>query len=135
MSSSINGCEQIDGREAAAQILDYRPGHLVIDLTRCYPAAADCQSCIRTFNFDKPQGRLHVTDRFSLTATRDLETAIIAEDATRFRVVPGPTTRLTTTENHSYSSHDGRPATIQRIVLKPQTLTPETTLSYTIEAL
>ena len=131
----INGCEQFEGRAAAVKILEYRPGHLVIDLTRCYPAAADCRSCIRTFDFDKQQGRLHVEDRFSLTAARDLETAIIAEDPSRFRVIPGPTTCLMTTETHSYSGHDGQPATVQRIVLKPQTLTTETVLSYTIEAL
>ena len=131
----INGCEQIEGREAAAQILEYRPGHLVIDLTRCYPAAAGCQSCIRTFDFDQHRGRLRVEDRFSLTAARDLETAIIAEDASRFRVSPGPTTDLITTETLAYSGHDGQPATVQRIILKPQALTPEAVLSYTIAAL
>ena len=131
----INGCEQMEGRAAEARILEYRPGHVVMDLTRCYPAAAHCQECHRTFDFDPQSGRLHVADHFVLTAASDLETAIIAEDATRFRVSPGPTTYHAATEVHTYSGHDGRPATVQRIVLKPRNLTTETRLSYTIEAL
>ena len=130
----INGCEQIEGREAAARILEYRPGHLVMDLTRCYPAAAECRECIRTFDFDKQLGQLRVADRFVLTVAQDLETVIIAEDATRFRVVPGEGTVITGIEEHTYNAHDGQPARIQRIVLKPATLSTTCMLSYSIQA-
>ena len=128
----INGCEQIEGREAGARIMEYKPSHLVMDLTRCYPVEAQCRECIRTFDFDKQRGQLSVEDCFSLFEVRELETAIIAEDEARFQVVPGESTIYAGTESHIYSGHDGRPGVVKRIVLKPKTLASEIKLSYTL---
>ncbi len=77
----VNGQEQCAGREFAAVVLarDLTPHgvRFVVDLTRCYPAEADCRSLIRTLDFNAAAGTLSIKDEYVLSEARSFETAII----------------------------------------------------------
>ena len=112
-----------------------------------YPDSAGCRKFIRTFLFEKTEGRLTVTDRFELAEARSLETAVITNhpvlllpDCAVIRaggldlsVRPAPGTILAGVERLPYHRHDGTPAFVHRIVLKPGVLAENAGLSYTLD--
>jgi hypothetical protein len=146
----INGCEQAFGREFAAELLQVDLNDVSvtvrIDLTRCYPAEAGCESCVRELVWQRKEGRLHVADRFTLSQANSLESAVITEsDVTRqgdsavitngeirLEVAPDAACEITGIERHPYSDHHGKPSAINRIVVKPTRLDRETTISYSL---
>lgn len=82
----VNGVEQAAGREFAAEVRDARTGEdrveFVVDLTRCYPAEANCRSLVRSCVFEKCAGRLTVSDAYDLAAPGEFESVLICrEDA------------------------------------------------------
>jgi len=136
----INGCEQPAGREFAARVLAHelsaRHARFVVDLTACYPVAANCARCVRTFELDKVAGRLVVRDEFELGVAQALETAIITLPTAlaKFHITPAPGTVIAATELDSYRGHGGQTCEIRRVVLRPRELGERLTLEYAITA-
>ena len=66
----INGFQQKDGRQYAAEAVQYQHSggrsSLVMDLAKAYPAGAGVQSWQRTVQIDKAAG-ITVSDRFAMT--------------------------------------------------------------------
>jgi hypothetical protein len=147
----INGVEQAAGKKYASNVLDYSntatETRFVIDLTACYPPEAACKKLIRTFLFEKEAGRLTVRDDFELTEARSAETAVVTihsakadKDAVTIsanglylvlRLDPG--TVFASAEEHPYRHHDPtitKPVAIQRVVLKPATLSNKFSLGF-----
>ena len=81
----VNGCEQSNGAEFAARVLEYETGansvRFVVDLTHCYPVEAKCLSLVRTFVFEKSEGRLQITDSFELGEPGYVESMLICDAA------------------------------------------------------
>jgi len=148
----INGCEQAAGLEHATKVLDYsstpQETKFVLDLAACYPPEAACRQLIRTFHFEKTAGRLTVRDEFNLTEVRSAETAIvtihpvtvgkdsatISVEGLNLLIDLDPGTTLASVDEHPYRHHDPtitQPVAIQRIVLKPASLSSKFSLGFT----
>ena len=135
----INGCEQPAGREYAARVLQQEitkiTARFVVDLTACYPPAAGCTRYIRSFNYDKTQDRLEIEDRFDLTKTESLETALITPPDQQPVIEPDADTILTGTEWLDYRDHcTAQPRQVRRIVLRPRQLQQQVAMRYVIRA-
>jgi hypothetical protein len=146
----INGCEQGAGEAFASQVISHRlteeAVELEIDLTACYPAEAGCGRYVRKFRFDKRAVELTVTDEFELSRTDSLEGALIAiypvEISGAEAVIQAPGLKLVAqagegarwdrVETHGYSAHSGKPAEIQRLVLRPEVLAAQVRLGVTL---
>ena len=134
----INGCEQVEGRDRAALVRSYisTPDEalLVLDLTECYPAEANCQRVVRTFRIDRRQAVIEVEDAIDLKTPGPVETAVItdadvretsgravmARDTAALIVEPDAgTTRIDRVETLSYRDHAGRDRAVQRVILVP----------------
>lgn len=148
----INECEQAYGREFTSRFVTCEIGRpsvsFSIDATKAYPAEAGCIRFLRCFSLDKQAGRLEVRDRFELSATSPIETAICTEQTARMangaatiesaegvtlRIVPLDGTRVDRIETHSYNAHNGTLRELRRIVLLPGTPAQSVTLGYVIE--
>ncbi|GEM_PF-60870 len=146
----INGCEQADGAERASKVIAHTlsgdAASLVIDVTACYPQEAGCKKHVRTFHFEKKQGRLIVEDQFKLKRADSLESgiisihpitlqgnrAIIKADHLTLGLDALPGTHFARVDAHSYRDHDGSPAQIHRLVLIPDALASQTRLGLSI---
>jgi hypothetical protein len=146
----INGCEQGTGSEFAAVILEEHysdnEASLSIDLTRCYPPAAHCLSCIRRLSLDKGAGRLVVEDAFALDGVHPVESAIIlprealmgpsgveiTSESVRVMIEPLEGTKVSELQSHPFTDHHGVPAEIRRAVLVPTGLQNNTRVSYAV---
>ena len=107
----------------------------VVDLTACYPPAAGCTRYIRSFNYDKTQDRLEIEDRFDLTKTESLETALITPPDQQPVIEPDADTILTGTEWLDYRDHcTAQPRQVRRIVLRPRQLQQQVAMRYVIRA-
>lgn len=150
----INGCEQAEGRDHAAMVLEYRdtPGETLfsMDIAACYPREAGCRKLVRTFRFEKKAGRFSVRDEFDLAEFQTVETAVMTIHpavcyGNSVHISTGPLTlalrlekgtTVASINGHQYRSHDPAitgPVTIQRIVLKPGTAASQFTLGFTAE--
>jgi hypothetical protein len=137
----INGCEQAAGISYASRVVSHRMDRngvtFVMDATRCYPSEAGCREFLRTFEFDKSEGRLTVMDTFALDRIEALEGAIISIHpillvdghalilagnlAMALRPLEG--TRFNRVDTLGYQSRSGTEAFIQRLVIEPSSLT------------
>lgn len=149
----INGAEQATGESFRSRILRHTLGkdrvELEIDLTGCYPPEADCEGYIRTFCFDKNEGRILVTDAFILHEMKSLENSVITTHPVLSKpdhmVIQGPIplalrpregTILNRVEKLTYKAHrTGAAAFVHRIVWSPALLTKQVRLEYDIEIL
>ncbi len=136
----VNGVEQLAGQEFAAPVLQHEltltTALFVVDLTRCYPAAAHCLKLIRTLALDTAAGTFAVRDDYELAQVRSLETAIITHQQVQnsesgLRIVSGDSslslrpmvgTQAVAVTEHAYRGHHGVEAAVRRIVLKPAVL-------------
>jgi hypothetical protein len=137
----INGCEQVAGASHASKVVRHRMdadrADFAVDVTACYPPEAGCREFVRTFAFEKWKGKLTVIDTFTLDRAEGLEGAVITIHpillldgealilagnlALLLRPLEG--CRFDRVDPHSYQSHAGKEALIQRLVLKPSSLT------------
>jgi hypothetical protein len=146
----INGQEQFEGESARAQVIaeSHSPEgvHLEMELARCYPAPAGCQSCRRTFRLEKRAGRLTVEDRFDLDVEGPVETAVmtcgsatITEagvllkcGAIQLLIAPNEGTAADEIQVLSYRTHQGVPTAVQRIVFRPRANARHVRLGYEV---
>jgi len=149
----INGVEQSAGEEFVGKVLmkDFTPEHvrLRLDLTAAYPAAAGVKRCDRSIELIKHQGKLVVSDSFELEKAESLETALITHHPVELRdghaeiTAGGNTLRITPTsgttiaevQRYDYSNHSGKPAHVNRIVLRPTDLAAHTTVGFAADLL
>lgn len=133
----VNGCEQHWGAEFAAEVMDCELGSdrtmFVIDLTKCYPAAARCRKLIRTFVFEKASGSLRVSDAFELEEPGSVESMMICgvpctgDGAGVLMELPGGTVRVSPVgetvfsgaEPCTYRDHGGNGSQIHRLRFRP----------------
>jgi len=134
----IDGIEQKDGAQYRSVVLEHEmgaenaPTRFTTDLTGCYPPEAGCRSLVRRLELDPQLGRLTVADEFVLDEARPFETAIVTSQGVEVRdgvpyiisgpvrvrvVFPGEVTFAV--EEHEYHNHDGAPASIRRIAIRP----------------
>lgn len=149
----INGVEQAAGESYKSDLLHHHladdRAELRLDLTSCYPSAALCRKFIRTFMFDKLNGRLSVMDNFELIEANSLETAVITihpvgllpdhlvirSGGCEWMLRPEAATVLDRVEKHFYQNHrTGAPTWVHRIVWKPALLGTSVRLAYDISA-
>jgi len=149
----INGIEQAAGEAFRSRILHHHLGddlaELRLDLTACYPEAALCRKLVRTFVFDKRNGRLGVSDEFELIEAKSMETSVITIHPVvlfpehivihagqhEWAVRPDKSTVLDKVEKHFYNAHrTGAPAWVHRIVWKPAALSASGRVAYDIES-
>lgn len=134
----VNGCEQSAGAEFAARVraceLEADSVKFVVDLTRCYPAAAGCLSLVRTFSFERKAGRLQVSDAFELAAPGRVESMVICEApasadgaAARIesgggvlRITPREPAGFRGAEACSYQDHSGQKSFVNRLSFRPE---------------
>jgi len=144
----------VEGYERAVVVIEHvnspTETRFALDLTACYPAEAACRKLVRTFHLKKKAGRFTVRDEFDLSEARSAETAVI----TTHPVKPGKDSFTLSTENlhllfnldpgttfaqvdvHTYQHHNPKityPQPIQRISLKPVTLSSKFSLGYTAQ--
>jgi len=149
----INGCEQAAGAAYAARVLShaFKPeeAEFAVDATACYPAEAGCGKFVRSFRLDKSLGKLTISDEFVLDRQESLESALItphpvvlAEDKGSASIVaqglalvvrPLAGTRFERVESHSYQSHEGGAAVVQRLVYGAASLQAPLRLAVEIE--
>ena len=143
----VNDFEQLAGAEFAASVrecvLDRDSSKFTVDLTRCYPDEAGCQSLIRNFAFDKRNGSIEVSDAFVLDHPGVVDSIIICETpvlpATGDEVTingPGGTLRITPrldtifagAECCRYNDHRGQEKELYRLRFRA----PSTALTGTV---
>jgi hypothetical protein len=61
----VNGMQQREGKEAAAERVQYERGSLSMDIAKAYPAEAGIQSWVRTVRANK--GEVVVSDKYALS--------------------------------------------------------------------
>lgn len=133
----VNGCEQGEGREFAANVVKADVGgdrvEFVVELAKCYPAAARCNKLQRTFVFEKSAGRLTVTDVGEFNGDAEMESVLICPDlairqdggvtVTHPKAAPCVTplegTRLVAVDTCAYRGHRGTDEKISRVRLTP----------------
>jgi len=150
----INGSEQAEEEPRyASEALECQMGdaqvRFSLEAAKCYRKEAFCERFMRTFLYEKTEGRVTVTDAFELTEARSLETAVIAihpvlllpemaviqVSKLRLAVRPDAETLLAGVERHPYQDHDGEAALVHRIVLRAKVLSKSVQLGYTLELL
>ena len=131
--SLVNGCEQAPGAQFASEILECDMGggrvKFTVDLAKCYPAEARCRKLIRTFVFEKAEGRVTVADAYELEEAGVVESILMCEPPVRREgtsavvelaegalvIEPGAGTAISMTETCSYGNHMGARQEIARI--------------------
>jgi hypothetical protein len=147
----VNGREQAAGPQYAAKVISYElaPTHVEfsIDLAECYPSDAHCSELIRSFYFDKAQGRLRIKEFFDLSVHQSFETSVLTEETVDMSgpcavihakagdvlVRPFDETLIIGVETHEYRDHGGNPRKIYRIILRPAKLTEQRFVGYELE--
>jgi hypothetical protein len=147
----INGCEQAAGASHASRVVSHHIEtdrvDFVLDATLCYPPEAGCREFVRTFQLDKPNGKLTVSDAFILERVETLEGAVITVhpiilqgdhaviQAGNLALVLRPLdgSRFDRVDSHSFQSRAGTEAFIQRLVLKPSRLASKVRLGIEME--
>lgn len=144
----VNGCEQSAGRDYKASVIkaslsdDYV--EFVVDLTGCYPIEARCRRLVRTWLWDKPAGKLTISDTCELAEPGTMESILLSHDdvtrengalliqgKTPVRIQPGPDSTVLI-ENCPYRGHRGTDETVNRIRITPSS-PPSTTRTVTCE--
>jgi hypothetical protein len=147
----VNGREQAAGPQYAAKVVscELAPGRaeFSLDLAECYPSDAQCSELIRSFYFDKLQGRLRVKEFFDLSVHQSFETSVLTEEQVEMSgpcavihakagdvlVRPFDETLIIGIETHEYRDHGGTPRKIFRIILRPAKLTEQRFVGYELE--
>jgi hypothetical protein len=147
----VNGREQAAGPQYAAKVTscELATAHVEfsIDLAECYPSDAHCTELIRTFYFDKIQGRLRIKEFFDLSVHQSFETSVLTEEPVEMSVPcavihakagdvlvrPFDDTLIIGVETHEYRDHGGNPRKIFRIILRPSKLTEQRFVGYELE--
>jgi hypothetical protein len=147
----VNGREQAAGPQYAAKVISWElaPTHteFSLDLAECYPSDAHCSELIRSFYFDKIQGRLRVKEFFDLSVHQSFETSVLTEEPVEMSgqcavihakagdvlVRPFDETLIIGVETHEYRDHGGNPRKIFRIILRPAKLTEQRFVGYELE--
>jgi hypothetical protein len=147
----VNRCEQAAGPQYASRALthEFGPDHaeFSVDITGCYPANARCNDLSRSFYLDKRGGVLRVKEYFELPKPDRYETAIITAQPVRiengigiiqgkkqrFVIKPASGTVIEDAVEQGYRGHDGKPARVFRVALKPEKLTENGSIAYRIE--
>jgi hypothetical protein len=132
----VNGMEQPPGAQFAARVLtcelDADSVKFVVDLTKCYPPAARCRQLVRTFLFEKKEGRLQVSDAFELEEPGEVKSMMICQasvsgDGSGARIeAGGGALRITLRENATfggtetvgYRNRQGQEETVNRLVFR-----------------
>jgi len=147
----VNGREQAAGPQYASKVISYElsPGHteFSVNLAECYPSDAHCSELIRSFYFDKLQGRLRIKEFFDLSVHQSFETSVLTEEhvdmsgpcavihakAADVILRPFDETLIIGVETHEYRDHGGTPRKIYRIILRPAKLTEQRFVGYELE--
>ena len=133
----VNGIEQAPGLSFNSVVLKHEFGAdkvtFSLDLSGCYPDEANIVRLERQFEFERT-GIFGVTDLFELHAeSENVETAIITSgrvtslrnsvlieiDEVTLTITPKPGARIANIVEYRYSDHEGHPASIRRIALRP----------------
>jgi hypothetical protein len=144
----VNGREQAAGPQYESKVIsvDLSPRYteFSVELAQCYPTDAHCTELIRSFYFDKVQGRLRVKEFFDLSTHQSYETSVLTEDVAEMSgtsavihakagdvlVKPFDETLIIGVETHEYRDHGGTPRKIFRIILRPAKLTEQRFVGY-----
>jgi hypothetical protein len=144
----VNGREQAAGPQYAAKVLscELAPTRVEfsVDLAECYPSDAHCSELIRSFYFDKINGRLRIKEFFDLSVHQSFETSVLTEEHVEMSghcavihakpgdvlVRPFDETLIIGVETHEYRDHGGTPRKIYRIILRPSKLTEQRFVGY-----
>jgi len=147
----VNGREQAAGPQYASKVISYelapKYAEFSVDLAECYPSDAHCTELIRSFYFDKYQGRLRVKEFFELSVHQSFETSVLTEEPVEMSghcavihakagdvvVRPFEETLIIGVETHEYRDHGGTPRKIFRIILRPAKLTEQRFVGYELE--
>lgn len=148
----VNGFEQMAGTQFASKILSCQltNEHVVysIDLTACYPSAAQCTDLVRSFYFDKQLGRLRVKEQYELAVQESFETALVTDrpleidpDRTilldcggfKIRVRAFEATAFAGCEEQEYRDHAGIARKINRLVFVPHDVKQQKFVGYELE--
>jgi hypothetical protein len=147
----VNGREQAAGPQYAAKVVscELAPNHVEfsVDLAECYPSDAQCNELLRSFHFDKLEGRLRVKEFFDLAVHQSFETSVLTEEQVEMKglcaviharagnvlVRPFEETLIIGIEAHEYRDHGGTPRKIYRIILRPSKLTVQRFVGYELE--
>ena len=147
----VNGHEQAAGLQHAAKVLstELAADHVEfsIDLTACYPAAAGLNDLVRSFYFDKKNGRLRVKELYEIAIHESFETSIVSDDeiileerlarikarSIALIVRPFDETIFAGVQVQEYRDHAGAPRKIRRLILKPARLAEQRFVGYEIE--
>ncbi len=144
----VNGCEQGAGREyktsvIKAELSDDRL-EFVVDLTGCYPTQARCRRLIRTWRWDKPAGKLTLSDTCELAEPGTMESILLCQDdvshqngalliqgktLVRIRPVTDSNVQI---ESCAYRGHRGTDEKLNRIRITPSS-PPSTSITVTCE--
>jgi len=101
---------------------------------------------VRTFEISKHDGTLTVTDAIDLDRAGEVESAIIVDRKLNYRdgvielsagreqvtIAPLPGTVLGNPQRHTYNDHSGKPAYIDRIVVKPKAISERVEMGFTV---
>jgi hypothetical protein len=147
----VNGREQAAGPQYAAKVIscELAPSQVEfsLDLAECYPSDAHCSELIRSFYFDKLEGRLRIKEFFDLSVHQSFETSVLTEERVEMSgpcavihakagdvlVRPFDETLIIGVETHEYRDHGGNPRKIYRIILRPAKLTEQRFVGYELE--
>jgi hypothetical protein len=149
----VNGCEQAAGFHYAAKVLtaEVEPDrvHFCADLTQCYPSSAGCGEVVRDFQWDKTHGRLLVKDYYELSTYESFDSSVITDRDVKLEphqavlkgegfdllITPLTNTVFAGVEDHEYRDPAGVQRKIRRIILRPQKLDTQNSISYEITVL
>jgi hypothetical protein len=70
---TINGFMQKAGRQFAAEVISAKPGEIVLEIAKAYPAEARVRSYRRTLTLDRAAGRVRMQDSFELADAGKVE--------------------------------------------------------------
>lgn len=144
----VNGREQAAGPQYAAKVISCemtdRSVEFSVDISECYPSDAHCSELIRSFYFDKINGRILVKEFFDLMVHQSFETSVLTEEPVEMEgssavihakcgdvlVRPFDETLIIGIETHEYRDHGGTSRKIQRIILRPAKLTEQRFVGY-----
>jgi len=147
----VNGREQAAGPQYASKVIscDLTPRYVEfsVDLAECYPSDAHCGELLRSFYFDKVEGRLRIKEFFDLAVHQSFETSVMTEEPVEMEgpiavihakagdvlVRPFDETLILGVETHEYRDHGGTSRKIYRIILRPAKLTEQRFVGYELE--
>lgn len=147
----INGCEQKEGREYEAIILDSQFGvekdRFELDLSKCYPQKAMIKQYRRLFEINKEKNQFYLKDQFDLKKAIEVESALITfgevvcqgntifieSNDQKLKLEIGKVTEFDRIEACSFVNRELEKKDFSRIVFKPSQLTEQMILDMTLE--